>query len=199
MLPKKSLSGWIKSKLLGYPKKHGRDSFIKEILVQQPQRVPVNISHKAKRIDYGDLVQSLTAVEKQKLVEVFMKEAVSLEGVFPRLLLLTQPLSEDGFISEEYKIALYERIISEYGEGFKIYLKPHPRELTDYLTCFENIELIPGSFPIELLNVNDSLHFDRGVTIFSTSLNNFKWVDEKVFLGIDWDDQLRKNFPFRTA
>jgi len=43
-----------------------------------------------------------------------------------KILLLTQPLSEDKIITEEEKIKIYREII-EKQNGRKIYIKAHPR------------------------------------------------------------------------
>ena len=100
-----------------------------------------------------------------------------------KILLLTQPLSEDGIVSEEEKIKMYENILIEKNIK-EIYIKLHPRERTDYVKNFKNIKvnIIKKDFPAEilfLLNIN----FNKVITLFSTAALNFKGKSEIEFIG----------------
>ena len=87
---------------------------------------------------------------------------------------------------------MYKKIIEGFQkDGYKIYLKSHPREKTQYdKTISEIDEVISGNFPLEILNLNPLIKFDKGITIFSSALNNCDFIGEKIFLGENWDSKI---------
>ena len=190
---------YIKHYVLNYPKKYGSDPQIKEVVVQHPSNLPKHIREKRQKINFHELSTSLKEKEKNQILNVFMDNSdFKLESSGKKMLLITQPLSEDGYIAEEYKMDLYSRIMNNYGSGFKIYIKPHPREKTDY-SVFKNANIINRSFPLELLDYLNDFQFDRGVTLFSSAIKNSDLIKEKIFLGINWDQKVAKAFPFKPA
>lgn len=119
-----------------------------------------------------------------KILNVFMNGHSLMTDSRKKLLIITQPLSEDDFITEDYKVKLYRQMIDDYAEGHQVYLKPHPRELTDYKQCLhrEFIE-VSRAFPLEMLDLMKTITFDTGVTLFSSSLNNLDCIFHKIELG----------------
>ena len=199
MQHKEDLRQWIKYYILGYPLKYGRDLHIREMLVQRPGDLPPKVRHKGTKLNLEELVQPLSDKIRLQIAGLFLDS-----GIFTRagdsrkrLLLIPQPLSEDGYVSEEYKIEMYRRILREYGDGYQIWIKPHPREKTCYADYF-NAEILPGGFPLEILDLVSGFCFDRGITLFSSALNNSLLVKEKIFLGIDWDQTVATAYPFKT-
>ena len=66
------------------------------------------------------------------------------------ILVFTQPLSEDSYISEERKILVYRTICERLSQHGKIVVKIHPRDKTDYK--FQNVSVsLSASYPSELL------------------------------------------------
>ena len=198
MVPKDGLGHWIKHNLLRYPKKHGRDKQIKEIMAQRVEELPLSIKHKAKIFSLHQITQLLSSDEKNEIIDLFIGD-IAFDEITDekKMLLITQPLSEDGYIEEGYKIDLYKRIISKFSKGYKVFIKPHPRETTDY-NKLTNLDVLPRSFPLEILNYTGNLRFERGITLFSSAIKNAHFVDEKIFLGIDWDKEVADNFAFKT-
>ncbi len=107
------------------------------------------------------------------------------------ILLLTQPLSEDGYITEREKINIYSKIIKDNYKN--ILIKPHPRELTNYQNYFENIVLLNKDIPIELYSLL-GMKFYKVVSLFSTSVfNSFIECDREV-LGTVKNKKLELEF-----
>ncbi len=197
LTPKETISTRIKQYILRYPKKYGRDSQIKEVVVQRIYDLPKKIKRKGKHLDMAGLTQTLSDLQKEQLKRVFLPEGIKWDLDGNKLLLITQPISEDGYISEPYKIKLYQKVLGQYGKDYTVYIKPHPREKTDY-TQYIDATIIPANFPLELMNYFEELEFEKGITIFSTALNNLDKIKDKVFLGLNWDATIQKAFPFKA-
>lgn len=168
------------------------DHIFKEIWVSNPKKLPNKSKIKAKAFDINLYIQQLNQEQKNALADFFLNKFELINTTAKTILVITQPLSEDGFISEEYKIHLYKKIIEGFQkDGYKIYLKSHPREKTQYdKTISEIDEVISGNFPLEILNLNPLIKFDKGITIFSSALNNCDFIGEKIFLGENWDSKI---------
>lgn len=103
-----------------------------------------------------------------------------------KMILITQPLSEDGHLTENVKIKLYKKVVEKaISEGYKVYIKQHPRETTDYTKLLSDVSFIPKLFPIELLNLSKDFSFDLGFTFYSSSLENLQNIKKKVVLGME--------------
>lgn len=109
--------------------------------------------------------------------------SVNLNGK-KKLLLITQPLSEDGHMSEDQKIRLYNDILNPFVSEYTFFVKAHPRELTDYRGKLNyEFTLIPQGFPLEMFDLLKGVHFETGITVSSSSLSNIQCVDKKIQLG----------------
>ncbi len=177
--------------ILKTPQGDGRDKQIKKIEVKFPENLPPETRKKGVKLDLQDIIESLENSRKQELLNIFSQgHSFSLNNN-KKLILITQPLSEDKFITEDYKISLYNKILNEYASDFEVYLKPHPREITEYKDKFDiDINELPRNFPLEILNFSTEIVFDKGITIFSGALNNLENIGERIFLGQDYDKKL---------
>lgn len=162
----------------------GLDDCVKEIHVQHPERLPAPTRHKGVKLELKQMQQNLSRDENQRILNVFMNnQSVDLKDD-KKLLLITQTLSEDRYTTEEYKIDLYRKIIQDHAAGYKLYIKPHPRETTDYrkkLDC--DFTEIPRSFPMEMFDLMKNITFDRGITISCNPIFNIDCVRDKIMLG----------------
>jgi glycosyltransferase involved in cell wall biosynthesis len=178
----------------------GRDNEIKTIEVQSPQLLPEIVRHKGVKLDLDKLKRNLSLEEKNTLLSIFLAGNKINTNSSKNLLLITQPLSEDRFISEKEKISIYNNIISKHIDKYVIYLKAHPRELTKYEDYIDSpFILIPKSFPLELLDFLDNINFDLGITIFSSALNNIKCVTKKEFLGKEYLNIHNKSLSIKLS
>lgn len=169
----------------------GLDDQIKEIFVQHPEKVIDRLKPKARKLDLEKMLGALSNTEKNKIFNVFMQGiSINLSGT-NSVLLLTQAV--DNYMSEEQKISIYNQLLSHYATTHTIFIKPHPRETTDYAKVLNYpVTIIPKSFPVEMLDLLDETSFDVGLTICSSSLNNLKCLKKRVFLGIEY---LKKPIP----
>ena len=79
---------------------------------------------------------------------------------------------------------MYQNILDKYLKDYNLYIKTHPRELTDYKAVLDvDFVEIPRDFPLELLNFFKAINFNLGITIFSSALDNLNCVENKIFIG----------------
>lgn len=176
-------------KLLGVTPGYGRSKYIKSIYLQYPDKAPDDIKNKTLKLDIYSIFESLTDEQKKDIFDIFnIPKTISENGI----IILTQPLSEDGFMSEKKKINIYMNVINS-NRGRKIYLKPHPREKTDYslLSKFCSIEILPKSFPIEIFNLTN-IRFDTAISICSGSAYNFNYPINISIIGTESFPELIK-------
>jgi len=161
----------------------GFDDAIKEIQVQHPEQLDPRIRYKATRLAFQEMQEKLSSEDRSKILRVFMREFAVTVDERKKLLVITQPL-ENSSISEDDKLSLYRQIIDKYANDYQVYLKPHPRELTNYTQLLgrQFIE-IPRAFPLEMLDLLQTITFDLGVTLFSSGLSNLNCIRHKIHLG----------------
>ncbi len=177
--------------ILKTPQGEGRDEQIERIEVKYPEKLPQAVRKKGVKLNLQNIIDKLSNNRKQELLNIFFQGNTLSLNDNKKLILITQPLSEDNFISEDYKISLYNKILNEHASGYEIYLKAHPREETEYKDKLDKeiIEL-PRNFPLEILNFYPEIIFDKGITIFSGALNNLENIKKRIFLGQDYDKKL---------
>lgn len=186
-----NLKAFKRKYILNTPQGEGRDPQIKTIEVQYPEKLPEIVRYKGVKLDIQGMMVSLSKENRQKILDIFSQgHTFTIDG-HKKVILITQPLSEDMFITEDYKIDLYRKVINDFAKDYDIYIKPHPREKTDYKEKLGiNIVEIPRNFPLEILNFYPDIVFEKGITIFSGALNNLANVKERIFLGNDYDKKL---------
>lgn len=159
--------------------------------------VPESIEKKVELAKITKLWDRLSSEEKRKILKIFNIELNMIENLKKSkkgILLITQPLSEDKIISEKEKIEIYRGILLKKKVN-KVFLKIHPREKTDYRKHFKefDIEIITKEFPIEILSFFN-IEFEEVVTLFSTSVFNFKNKYKIDFIGVDNYPKLLEKF-----
>lgn len=168
----------------------GYDKGVKEIQVKFPERIDKRLQPKATLLDLTYFQNAVSEEDREKILRVFMNDvSINFEGD-KKLLLITQPLSEDKHLDEPGKLKLYNTLLEPYKD-FTIFLKPHPRELTDYK---KNLKYpfyeIPRGFPLEMFNLLNGLNFEVGITVYSSAIHNVTCIDKKVSLGKEYLDTL---------
>lgn len=179
----------ILKKFFGVYPSLGRHPKIEKILVKSPNKLPQDIKNKGEKFNVNELANNLSNEIKELVFGTFVEKNNKMKQIKNRknkILVITQPLSEDKFIDEMKKIELYSKIICEYKDDFDIFIKPHPREKTNYeLLNFNNLIVLDKNFPLEVLNFWGENLFDKAITIFSSAINNIQFVKEKIILGKD--------------
>ena len=173
-----------------YPLLKGHDKQVKEFLVQYPEKIYDKVlKDKVKKLDINDLEKGLTETEKINIVSAFLDDYPILNSE-KRALIITQPLSELNLMTESTKVNMYKDMVKDaIKHNYKVYIKMHPREQTDYKLLFEDsVIIMPKLFPLEVFNLSKAFNFEKGYTYHSSALGNLKYINEKVFYNKDGDD-----------
>lgn len=142
--------------------------------------IPSELKKKVIKLDIKELFNNLSNEKKEKLFNIFSLKLDILNKIENKILLLTQPLSEDSVMTELEKIAMYKDIQKKFKGKFVI--KSHPREQTDYQKYFSEVYILPQNFPAELFLFIDA-KLSEVITIFSTAALNLKGSYKISFLG----------------
>lgn len=132
-----------------------KETKLKAIIVQKPEIYPEAWQGKLKRLDVNDLLSSLSKETQDVILRVFMGDYLdkAMSGELDNAgIIYTQPLSEDGYITEEEKIKYYQEIVQYYSKYGRPIVKLHPRDLTNYQFDMD-ITVMPAYFPSELLKL----------------------------------------------
>lgn len=168
----------------------GRSIRVKKIFLSgMIEKVEPIIKNKVNYFDIQRLWKELTSLQKKEINKIFNYH--SEDEVVGDVMILTQPLSEYGFINENDKIDIYRRILQEY-EGKKIIIRQHPRELTNYSTHFPDVIVNRSKAPVELVVLNSST-INTVVTLFSSGIFNIP-CKNKVFKGTSFSPLLLAKF-----
>lgn len=172
---------------------YGYSKNVKKIYLTGLAEIPKAIKDKVEIINLEELWSKKSEEEKKQINEIFGVNIESLQKIEDRkIILFTQPLSEDGIISEEEKIEIYSKILEKYQQK-DIIIKSHPREKTNYSDYFPECYVMKEKYPVELMILN-GLKVDRAITLFSTavfSLNKMAKVD---FYGTEVHPKLLERF-----
>ncbi len=163
----------------------GLSSRISYVLLQKPELAHAGISSKTRKYDLGKRYDSLSLTNKKLINDIF---SIDLSEKFENVL-ITGHYSETGYFSENEKIKMYKKIISEFGFS-SICIKPHPRETTNYKDFFD-CTVIDKFIPFEIFLLNN-IKFKNVVTIQSSvGLIN---SDETTIhiLGNEYDNRIYK-------
>lgn len=176
---------------------YGLSKKIDKIYLTGILEIPKLIKKKVEKIEIKKLWNELSDNKKEEILNIFGIKLENLKRLIEeenKILLLSQPLSEDGIITEEEKIKIYKEIIEKQNNR-KIYIKAHPREETNYEEIFKkfNIKVIENTFPIELLLLLE-IKFEKVITLFSTGALNFKGKAEIEFIGTEKYEKLYERF-----
>jgi len=134
------------------------------------------------------LTDALTQDQKDIMLKLFVSNLDELNSRLKEsagrktMLILSEPLC-----SLDVRERIFRDIIAQYGEGYLIMIKQHPRDELDYKKLFADCILLDGTFPMEMLNFIEGLNFDRVVSVY-TVVDSIRFAKEKIFLGDDFMD-----------
>lgn len=142
---------WLKW-LYGNQKEFWKDSRVKGIYVQNKEMFS---NYPMTELKQFELNTDFSEEEKQELIGLFVsyQDRIEIERLRKEAdgILYTQPISEDGYVKEKDKIRIYTDIIKYYSKYGKIFVKVHPRDVTQY--DFQEELILKGNYPSELLNI----------------------------------------------
>lgn len=143
-----------------------------------------NIRFEIREVDDVAYIRNMPEKEKEKLKKIFFNNFTCdfncADKDSKKAIVLTQPIYLDNPYTKEESVELFNYWINKLiQEGYKVYLKTHPREIDD-LYIKDNVERVNGHFPFELLALYD-IEFDKGLTYNSTAVNS-KLIKQKCLI-----------------
>lgn len=171
--------GFLNLKILSV----GESKYIKEIEVNDIQGIAISKKN-IKEVNRIKLMEKTSKENKKLIYDIFIEPSFNLKNK-KNILILTEPLFLDRRVkSESDQISLYRNIIKEVNnDNYNIYIKPHPRDLINYERLVSNNNIIDKDIPIEVLNFNNNVYFEKAIAITSTSIDGIKFVKERIKLG----------------
>lgn len=165
-----------------FKKMHGQDSFVKKMIISRPSSAPDRLKDKVIPFSFKNYWSELTYKNKNNVCSVFGLTHERCLNTFNFLngksLLLTQPLSEDGIITESEKVELYIKLIAKYNlKG--VYIKTHPRESTVYSDY--NLIMLDLKCPAQFFEFY-SVNFNTVISLFSSSIHELS-ANTKILAG----------------
>lgn len=153
---------------------------VERVLLSGIKDIPAEINNKVEFFSLKKSWDMLSVTYRNSINRLFSFDEKEFECC--EALLLTQPLSEDGFILEIEKIKIYQDIINQFG-NMKVVIKPHPREKTNYSEIMGGCVVVDGQYPAELICLN-AKKINTVITIFSTSIYSFSEC-RKIIIGTE--------------
>lgn len=175
-----------------YPK-FGLADNVRKIYLTGILPIPEVIAHKVELIDLKQLWMQKTKEQQDEISAVFLPPGFDRALIREYdVLLLTQPFSEfsSGRFTEEEKIEVYRKLVSNYDES-KLIIKKHPAEATDYKHYFPQSRVLDVCCPMELLFFM-GLKAKTVLSVNSTALFGFDDFEEKIITGYDVTPALKK-------
>ncbi len=158
----------------------GYSDNVSEIYLTGLSKIPKGIEGKTRIINLNECWNKCDYIST--ILQVFSISNDLLHDISSyNNLLLTQPLSEDGFITELEKIKIYRTLVKDIDND-TLLIKPHPRETTDYQRYFRNSYIFKHKIPMELLTLLN-IKFNNIYTVFSTAAINFHYKTNIHFAG----------------
>lgn len=156
------LKSLIREKILGVSSDiYGHSDKIKKVVLSGMMEIPDELSKKSDVIDIVNTWKDCAEENKKSFLSVFdVKDDLPNKSI----MIITQPFSEDGYVTEDEKINIYKSLLEYYNKKYdisEICIKPHPREKTDYKSYFD-CTVIESPVPAQVLIL------EMGVKIIST-------------------------------
>lgn len=184
LCPPHSLKQKILATLNGGYRFFGQSKWCIDIEVNENKNLDIP-NEKVFSVPKKDLFLSLTEQEKSLIYTAFVKTPFPETENKKSMLLLTQPLYKDGLVkTESQQERVYRHIVESYGSDHLLVIKPHPRDGMNYSAVFPNAIILDPLVPIEVMNFNPYVCYDRAVTIESSSIQMLERVKEKIKIGM---------------
>lgn len=176
MLHKSGIKWWVKNTFrIGYVF-CGYDRFTKSVEVNCIDGVEIKRLAGKKLIENPrkHMFEELLRSELETLSSIFLRE---IPGFNDRnsVLLLTQPLFEDGIvISEKVQISIFKKLAEKYADGYLLVIKPHPRDRVDYCPIFPQAIVINKDMPLEIIFLVKNCSFRSAVLLDTTTVREIR-------------------------
>ena len=167
-------------RLLGIPVHFHNDKKLDGIYVQNPSLYDERFDKKIRSFNLRSLMENSQV--GGRVVELFMdqEKAQKMADVNGKSIVFTQPLSEDGYITEDRKYEIYSTICDWFDSDHTL-LKLHPRDTGEYPGVRATV--LRETFPGELFDVL-GVRFEAAVGVCTSAVNN---VDANYAVNINPD------------
>ena len=156
----------------------GRRENIDKIILTGILPIPNEIKSKTEIVSLNEKWGRLDDEVKKYIASIFIspKDTALITSLKKEeaVLIITQPLNQDGIISETRKFELYNNSLEPLNIN-EVYVKKHPRDTSNY-SSFGWKEIGFDDTPIELL-ILLGLDFKKVITYNSTAI--FRFTEEK--------------------
>lgn len=145
----------IIKQLLGGSVNYYKDEKLEGVYIQNPELYPIDWKGKLKQLEIKSLLELLDEKTKVMILKIFLGNFYNeLNGVTGKNIgiIYTQPLSEDGYISEGEKQKYFLEMVAYYKKYGNPVVKIHPRDMTEYKFP-DDVTILPAYFPSELLTL----------------------------------------------
>lgn len=133
--------------------------------------------------------------KKKRILDIFCMKNIPIDILkIKETIIITDPFSEDGLISEEKKIKIVKKMIDYMGRNDKCVIKPHPREKTDYKLYFPDVYVMEKKAPVQLLSLL-GVQFENVCSVCSTASFVFPYKYNLYYFGTDIDAELEVKYP----
>ena len=137
------------------------------------------------------LERALTPEQKKQMIQAFIEDA---DALMQQLKPSQEGEAFACFLTEPHPVDIEARkrvcldVLAQYCQGYRVLIKPHPRDTIDYEALCPDAVVLRGRFPVEVLNFFEGLRIRLAVSILTTAMNNMDFVEEKLNLGASfWD------------
>ena len=144
------------------------DKKILGVFLSDASKYPPDFQKKSIRLNICELVDKINQLDKMKIASLFLDSKLEFLLKTKKIIVVfSQPLSEDGYISENKKIEIFSTICKYMHSFGKVVLKKHPRDTTNY--NINDIEEIQGDFPSEIFSLI-GIKFDYAIGICTSAI-----------------------------
>lgn len=157
----------------------GNNSHCKEIYLTEENISPVLKGKLLHEKSMQELWNESTESKKRFIENIFDVDREELKCFDGKVIFFSQPLVEDGNMSEAEYVEYIKQIFGQYDTS-KLLIKTHPRDKFDYQSLFPEIQIYTKPINAQLL-VLMGLNVDRVATICSSAVYTFPESVE-----IDW-------------
>ena len=155
------------------------------------KEIPQELVKKTEILDFKKIYEEKDNVDKKEILDFFTLNTEDIEKIkTKRVIFLTQPFSQDGILTLEEEISIYEEIFKNYKRE-EIMIKTHPRDRKDYSKYFPDILVFDKIVPFELFDFV-GVQFDVLATVASTASLTVKNVKKVDFYGSQINKKLEK-------
>lgn len=135
----------------------------------------------------------IDASERKKLFVKGVFDLNDIEAVCSRqVVIFSQPLMEDAYLSNEEQASIYKPYIEKYGAE-NILVKLHPRDNFDYKKYFPNIKVIKTKAPQQLLSLM-GVKFKIAITVCSSAVSSMDDDCDIIWIGSEIDERIVKAY-----